>query len=95
MQVLFKYPRYLGGILYKPSKEYQMVPDKDAQGWFFDGLLKAGDISVKAEKPIEVSPSEMPQRIADPVEIKVTPKTKRNRKPKNENKSQLQKTPLN
>ena len=54
MQILFKRPATLNKVTY--GKGQHAVPDADAQGWFFDALVKAGDAEVLrgAESPAEV-----------------------------------------
>lgn len=53
MQIQFNRPTTLNGVTY--GKGQHAVPDADAQGWFFDALVKAGDAEVLrgAESPAE------------------------------------------
>lgn len=53
MQILFKRPATLNKVTY--GKGQHAVPDADAQGWFFDALVKSGDAEVLrgAESPAE------------------------------------------
>ena len=53
MQILFKRPATLNKVTY--GKGQHAVPDADAQGWFFDALVKAGDVEVLRgiESPVE------------------------------------------
>lgn len=45
--VIFNQSRKVAGKLYPKSKAAQQVPDKVIQGnWFFQGLVKAGDVSL-------------------------------------------------
>lgn len=53
MQIQFNRPVTLNKVTY--GKGQHTVPDADAQGWFFDALVNAGDAEVLrgAESPAE------------------------------------------
>lgn len=77
MQIQFNRPTTLNKVTY--GKGQHAVPDADAQGWFFDALVKSGDAEVLrgAESPAEAqeAPTKGKRKAKEsaPAEIEAAP----------------------
>lgn len=83
MQVQFNKPITLGKTTY--GKGQHTVPVEDAQGWFFDALVKDGSVIVLRDEPAKQMPVAEPEKPAvEPEKPKTWRKGRRKAEPQDE-----------